>query len=585
MKAYMEEQARNTHPRLRRLMKNRDQSITDFSSNQHSQYQENPRVQDRLMRQSNHSSMLKNYIPQPPQSKAPRQYSAVFDNQVQSPAQYTPAQSRPSLYALQHPPNHDPYRAPPPIAQEPFNSEYHSQRSNAPPDGYREHEIGGGYAANKNYAAASKLDYADDLSNLQIIVERQIQEKNQRKTAEYRNQSRVDDGSFGGHSDRQNGDAMSMAQIRQKVYQKDLDDQMRNRRRAEFDSSNGGERQRQYSNSNYDSIPRLDRAPTDNGAAPLNRYTPLPAIQTPVTTSTSTHEIFSRSSRIDPNKESGQGSHTNYTGESYAGRSSTVDPNLQSHFQTDVLSKSGQSYVRGAMQVQDMQQWQKEEFFNKENKKARNQNEIQMVLRQQIAEKEAIKQKKIADQREEDRKEQLKIDRDQIVLKEIAQLERLEILKKEQAIRAAREKSSIERQASVIEKSPLKKPLVRKDSPVEEIITTFPFRSDSPPLPGQLKRMKEEGYKPKEPAAKVVKTEGPMKPKVVRAPSKTEGVNQESQQLKPLESNPIVQMPDRNRSVAEISRTPSRDNIEMRNENREILKQLEAIQRVLVNLS
>ena len=89
------------------------------------------------------------------------------------------------------------------------------------------------------------------------------------------------------------------------------------------------------------------------------------------------------------------------------------------------------NFVRGATHVSNMVGWQKDEFMAKQDLKRKNQLEIQDALKQQIAQKEYLKRKKIADERAEDDKERARIEHEQAMLKERYQKEKEEARIKE----------------------------------------------------------------------------------------------------------------------------------------------------------
>jgi hypothetical protein len=91
----------------------------------------------------------------------------------------------------------------------------------------------------------------------------------------------------------------------------------------------------------------------------------------------------------------------------------------------------GTTFLRGAMNMETLPDWQRDDMRNREDAKKRNQKEIQDVLKQQIAQKEFERQKRISDQKAEDEKEQIKLNKEQQLLKEKYQREREEQQKKE----------------------------------------------------------------------------------------------------------------------------------------------------------
>lgn len=104
----------------------------------------------------------------------------------------------------------------------------------------------------------------------------------------------------------------------------------------------------------------------------------------------------------------------------------------QEHNTTQNLRGSPQptSYLRGAINLESMTDWQRDEMNMREDAKRKNQKEIQDVLKQQIAQKEFEKQKQKEMQRLEDDKELKRIEKEQQMLKERYAREKEEAQKK-----------------------------------------------------------------------------------------------------------------------------------------------------------
>lgn len=88
------------------------------------------------------------------------------------------------------------------------------------------------------------------------------------------------------------------------------------------------------------------------------------------------------------------------------------------------------NYLRGNIPIEAMTDNQRDDLMVREEAKKRNQIEIQEVLKQQIAQKEYEKQKRKAEQKMEDEKERERIEKEQALLKERYQREKLEAQKK-----------------------------------------------------------------------------------------------------------------------------------------------------------
>ncbi|KAI8897866.1 hypothetical protein BC833DRAFT_592095 [Globomyces pollinis-pini] len=232
------------------------------------------------------------------------------------------------------------------------------------------------------------------------------------------------------------------------------------------------------------------------------------------------------------------------------------------------------NFLRGAMQVKDMPQWQREEMVIKEQLKQKNQREVQNVLRQQIAEKEMLKQKQIEQQRKEDEIERVRIEREQALLKEKYRKEREEALKKEEEERKEKERlkkikeQEEEKQTQNTHKvqtkrTKLSKPAIsRTQSPVPIQTVSIPFRSDSPPIPTLLKKMKQDQI-----SNPIVEEQSKVEETIVP-------------QIQPNVNN------NTNSYISTTIRTETPQNINHGDNNfsksagNELLQQLEAIQRV-----
>lgn len=88
------------------------------------------------------------------------------------------------------------------------------------------------------------------------------------------------------------------------------------------------------------------------------------------------------------------------------------------------------SYLRGAVNLDLMTEWQRDEMKTRDDTKRKNQKEIQDVLKQQIAQKEFEKQKQKEMQKIEDEKEMKRIEKEQQMLKERFAREKEEAQKK-----------------------------------------------------------------------------------------------------------------------------------------------------------
>jgi hypothetical protein len=164
------------------------------------------------------------------------------------------------------------------------------------------------------------------------------------------------------------------------------------------------------------------------------------------------------------------------------------------------------NFMRGTMSLEIMPQWQREDLLLKEEQKKRNQQEIQDVLKQQIAAKEQLKQKEKMEKKMEDDREQQRIVKEQQMLFEKYAKEKEEQRKKEEQeqlekqARLAKQKEEQERDSEaykkLTQKSTKKFPIIKRQSPENSPIMNqnqVPFRSSSPPLPAVLKKMKEQG--------------------------------------------------------------------------------------------
>ncbi|KAJ3271726.1 hypothetical protein HDV01_006421 [Terramyces sp. JEL0728] len=259
-------------------------------------------------------------------------------------------------------------------------------------------------------------------------------------------------------------------------------------------------------------------------------------------------------------------------------------------------------HIRGAMQVEDMPAWQKEEFLAKEQMKQKNQRDIQNVLKMQIAEKEQQKQQQLEQQRIEDEKERLRIENELNTMKEQYKREQEEDRKKAELEkleneRIQKEKLDKEKQAEMLLKKPLTKPkrVVRQYSPEPQDgyeTSAPPFRSNSPPLPAVLKKMKEKlnsennNYDSAQDMPQPKTNSPPIRSKHIESlmqESKTDPPTNQDVGVPPLEPE---RRPESGSKVQENSLPPSlsesnRNEKSFLNPNHEILEQLAAIQREL----
>ncbi|KAJ3322502.1 hypothetical protein HDV06_003046 [Boothiomyces sp. JEL0866] len=261
-------------------------------------------------------------------------------------------------------------------------------------------------------------------------------------------------------------------------------------------------------------------------------------------------------------------------------------------------------YLRGAMQLEDMPAWQKEEFLAKEQMKQKNQRDIQM----QIAEKERQKQIQLEQQKIEDEKERIRIETELNRMREQYKREQEEDrkkaeLEKQENERIKKEKLEKERQAEKLLKEPLTKPkrVIRQQSPGNESLTFEPenenefpvtqFRSNSPPLPAVLKKMKERNFVPEHtpeetPREPIQNTSNspPIRSKHIESLKKQ---NEEQEQDRDLEKSPAIEydnkeiQPLNNQEHRSSARVAKSEQNAMINSNHEILEQLAAIQREL----
>jgi hypothetical protein len=88
------------------------------------------------------------------------------------------------------------------------------------------------------------------------------------------------------------------------------------------------------------------------------------------------------------------------------------------------------TFLRGAVNMDSLTDWQRDEMRLRDDTKRKNQKEIQDVLKLQIAQKEMEKQKIKEAQRSEDEKEMRRIEKEQASLKEKFAREKEEAQKK-----------------------------------------------------------------------------------------------------------------------------------------------------------
>lgn len=244
------------------------------------------------------------------------------------------------------------------------------------------------------------------------------------------------------------------------------------------------------------------------------------------------------------------------------------------------------NYLRGAINEAAMTDWQRDELRVREDAKKRNQKEIQDVLKQQIALKEFEKQKQKEMQRLEDEKEAKRLEKEQAMLKERYAKEKEEAEKKAEQERKEKERAIAEKKArrqKEEEEIPVPrkaKKVIRLPSPDQshDIKTSLPFRSNSPPLPAVLKRMKEEGYVEQPSVQSSYETVSSQ-----QASSNQGGSTETLERQDASFTEQIRKTNNFSRQSNRSSRSRGRIGEVEEDDNREILAQLQAIQRELQN--
>ncbi|KAJ3254717.1 hypothetical protein HK103_006869 [Boothiomyces macroporosus] len=323
-----------------------------------------------------------------------------------------------------------------------------------------------------------------------------------------------------------------------------------------------------------------------NRSPSLNQYSALPPIGANVLIN----------NEYSPSRMMEQRSHNLSMNSSFPPSNLTFDKVLNNQG-SNVSDPAQTKYLRGAMQLEDMPAWQKEEFLAKEQMKQKNQRDIQM----QIAEKERQKQIQLEKQKIEDEKERIRIENELNLMREQYKREQEEDRKKAEMERLEneriqKEKLEKERQAEMLLKEPLTKPkrVVRHPSPEPEHERDIPapqFRSNSPPIPAVLKKMKEEGIiAPDSNTTEQVKesTQNITNSPPIRS-KHTESLKQQSAATRePAESEPSMSEIKTKSSLKETSATtntkvhePKVEEYSIVDSNHEILEQLAAIQREL----
>lgn len=188
-----------------------------------------------------------------------------------------------------------------------------------------------------------------------------------------------------------------------------------------------------------------------------------------------------------------------------------------------------------------------------------------------------LKQKQLEQKRIEDSKEQARIIEEQKLLFErysreqadARKKEEEELIEKQKQIKLNKEiKGNQEREVEQRLVNRVNKKAARTSSP--EVIPPSeitPFRSNSPPLPAVMKRMKEEGYVPppepepyNEPPARAIETHSPP-------------IHAKNHQMLNSEPQNTAPMPEPTKAHSRLQTPQNQD-------NREILIQLAAIQKV-----
>ncbi|KAI8907946.1 hypothetical protein EDD86DRAFT_208583 [Gorgonomyces haynaldii] len=156
-----------------------------------------------------------------------------------------------------------------------------------------------------------------------------------------------------------------------------------------------------------------------------------------------------------------------------------------------VSPTSKAAYLRGEKGYQELTDWDQREIERKKKEKI----DIQEALRQQIAEKEALKRKQNEMSREEEKRDHERLEKERLLLQERYAKELEENRVKEEQTRLENERNAKAKllamenqtQAKAKEELPLKEHIVEQPPEMQNT-----FRSSSPPIPTIQKRMIQE---------------------------------------------------------------------------------------------
>jgi hypothetical protein len=479
MRQFLAAQAANSHPRLAKLMKKNQMPITSITQSR--PYVQLPPIRTGERRPSDSVSQADNYgveskrndnqrqnsIPDQPHSnqnhyaqsrepfygypyqpyQMPQQYAYQPNPYMPPIGQYSglvgagynpnysampfptlnypqPPQSQPSHDMYSRPFNyqnsHQPHQAPPPFSRRSTDRGRDLQQSDQKDDDQ--------YGRRQDNQQ-SKGEYAAEL-------ERQIKEKEERKRKERNYRSQPESGFLSDPSNTQRqptnnkGPREGMGNIgfeshnhnrsqQQTEYLRELDEQIRTKKEMQRNERSRNDhyippKPNAYPAEMLDSR-RGSRKQFPTETAKIFNSMVFPAAQNP-------SPQLGRDYVPLPDIQSGRNSYDNLN---------SMFPPRNENSSPENLDLGVSNFVRGATHVSNMVGWQKDDFIAKQDQRRKNQLEIQDALKQQIAQKEFLKRKKIADERAEDEKERARLEKEQAMLKERYQQEKEEARAKE----------------------------------------------------------------------------------------------------------------------------------------------------------